>query len=317
MTFPFIAPLLSSVLLLSSFPFFSAKSPITVQYPSSIFTHPWDWRETTPTFSSKLTKDTKYLEIGKAQDREDLWIYENWFYGMTNGTILESGALNGIQYSTSSMFEKFASWLAIHVEADPKNYHELRQYRPNSINIHAALCKEAKLLHFTNTPNNAINGFVEFMNPSFIATWHPQLHANPELINALPSILCVPLPHLLTELGVHKIDVWVLDVEGAELSVLESMDFKKVKVSTIAMECDRGSAEVDQAKQDILKKNGFQCQQVGHTFIIRPVDFSSSLSPLQIERNCFCQHESFTPSKIPPHQAQWKSLRIKDGIKFD
>jgi FkbM family methyltransferase len=181
---------------------------------------------------------------------------------MTNGTILESGALNGLKYSTSFMFEKFASWLAIHVEADPKNYNQLRQFRPNSINIHAALCKEAQLLHFTNSPNMAINGFVEFMTPHFIETWHPRLQTNPGLIKSLPSILCVPLPHLLTELGVHKIDVWVLDVEGAELSVLESMDFKKVKVSTIVMECDQRSVEIDQAKQDILKKNGFQCQLV-------------------------------------------------------
>jgi FkbM family methyltransferase len=253
---------LISVLIFSFLPSLAAKSPIIVQYPSSIFTHPWDWREMTPTFSPQLTKDTKYFQIGRAQDREDVWAYENWFYGMVNGTILESGALNGIQFSTSSMFEKFSSWLAIHVEADPKNYHELRQYRPNSINVHAALCKEPQLLHFTNTPNNAINGFFEFMRPSFIESWHPQLHAHPELVNSLPSILCVPLPHLLSELGVHKIDLWVLDVEGAELSVLESMDFKKVKVSTIAMECDRGSAEVDQAKQAILAKNGFRCQQV-------------------------------------------------------
>lgn len=254
--------LLSAVLLLSSLLSIDA-APIAIQYPSSLFTHPWDWRETTPTFSSKLAKDdTLYLQIGKAQDREDVWIYENWFYGMRNGTILESGALNGLLYSTSFMFETMSSWLAIHVEADPKNYHDLKLNRPNAINIHAALCKKAQLLHFTNSPNKGINGFVEFMNPSFIAAWHPQLHANPKLINSLHPILCVPLPQLLSEIGVHKIDLWVLDVEGAELSVLESMDFKKVKVSTIVMECDKGSVETDKAKQEILTNNGFQCQQV-------------------------------------------------------
>lgn len=243
-------------------PFLIAKSPIVINYPSGIFTHPWDWRHTTPQYSTQLTKDESYLQISRAQDREDVWIYENWFYGMKNGTILESGALNGVQFSTSSMFEKFASWLAIHIEADPKNYHELRQYRPNSINIHAALCKEAKVLHFTNTPNNAINGILEFMTPSFLNTWHSHLRDHPELINGLPTVLCVPISQILTELGVQHIDLWVLDVEGAELSILEGMDFSKVKISTVAMECDRSVGEVDQAKQEILKKNGFDCRQV-------------------------------------------------------
>jgi hypothetical protein len=60
--------------------------------------------------SSKL-----WINISKAQDQEDIWLYENWFYGMTNGVILESGALNGLLFSTSYMFEKFANWTAIHV----------------------------------------------------------------------------------------------------------------------------------------------------------------------------------------------------------
>lgn len=34
---------------------------------------------------------------------------------MVNGTILESGALNGETFSNSLMFEKFSSWFTIHV----------------------------------------------------------------------------------------------------------------------------------------------------------------------------------------------------------
>lgn len=56
-----------------------------------------------------------WLEYSLAQDQEDVWLYENWFYGMREGVIMESGALDGILFSTSSFFEEFAGWTAIHV----------------------------------------------------------------------------------------------------------------------------------------------------------------------------------------------------------
>ncbi len=39
--------------------------------------------------------------------------------GMKNGVIMESGALNGVLFSNSLMFEQFANWTSINVEADP------------------------------------------------------------------------------------------------------------------------------------------------------------------------------------------------------
>lgn len=259
------------ILLFSSFSSLSAKSPIHIEYPASLFTRP-NWRDTRPYFSSTLTKNNGYLAVSRAQDKEDVWAYENWFYGMANGTILESGALDGMKISTSFMFEKFASWFAIHVEAMPQNFNKLKQLRSDSINVHAALCKEAQLLHLTRTPGDVpTNGFVEFMTPAFLEKWHSRIYANPELIKTLPTTLCIPVSHLLSELGIHHIDLWILDVEGAELPILEGMDFKKVTVSTIVMECDQGSVKVDEAKQNILLQNGFQCQLVRLLYSISPV----------------------------------------------
>ena len=56
-----------------------------------------------------------YEKHSKSQCYEDIWIYENWFYGMSNGIIVESGALDGKLYSTSSLFTSFAQWSAIHI----------------------------------------------------------------------------------------------------------------------------------------------------------------------------------------------------------
>ena len=93
---------------------------LTINYPLNIFetTNIVDWRAPA-TYSASLVKSSEleksWKDISQAQDQEDVWLYENWFYGMKDGVIMESGALNGILFSNSFMFEQFANWTAIHV----------------------------------------------------------------------------------------------------------------------------------------------------------------------------------------------------------
>ncbi len=77
-------------------------------------------------FEATSTNERSYLDVSRAQDQEDIWLYENWFYGMKNGIIMESGALDGILYSNSLMFESFANWTAIHVGKFKNNQYSVR-----------------------------------------------------------------------------------------------------------------------------------------------------------------------------------------------
>lgn len=95
----------------------------TINYPLNIFNVDKkggkdEWREPGK-FSAELSRysdmDKPYTDLAQAQDQEDIWLYENWFYGMEKGVIMESGALNGLLFSTSYMFERFANWSALHV----------------------------------------------------------------------------------------------------------------------------------------------------------------------------------------------------------
>jgi hypothetical protein len=93
---------------------------LSIHYPLNIFdpVNPRNWRKP-GVYSAELehesTVDKYYLDVARAQDQEDVWLYENWFYGVKNGIILESGALDGLIFSTSFMFEQFANWTAVHV----------------------------------------------------------------------------------------------------------------------------------------------------------------------------------------------------------
>ncbi len=39
-------------------------------------------------------------------------------------------------------------------------------------------------------------------------------------------------------MNVKHVDIWILDTEGAEESVLRGTDFNEVHINAVAMECD-------------------------------------------------------------------------------
>lgn len=268
---------------------------VSVYYPVNVFGDKSDWRNPA-TFDAELKrnfdKDSFWTELSKAQDQEDIWLYENWFFGMKNGVIIESGALDGILFSNSYLFENAVNWTAIHVEADPENFNNLKYNRPNAVNINGALCSESRPLHYSSEGVIPVRGFIEFMTESFIKKWHGRVYNNKTRIEDLPTVQCVPMRHLLRQLDVKHVDIWILDVEGAEESVLRGTDFNAVRFNAVAMECDEHDIVKNSRKTDILEANGFKC--------------------LLVERNCMCKHDSYQPSS----RKEKTLLKKFDGRKW-
>ncbi len=77
----------------------------------------------------------------------------------------------------------------------------------------------------------------------------------------------------------RHIDVWILDTEGSEFSIMQGMDFEEISVSTMVIECDQHDNSKNAKKTDFLKEKGFICEQV--------------------LRNCMCRHKDFQPSRAP------------------
>jgi hypothetical protein len=185
-------------------------------------------------------------------------------------------------------------------------FKNLVKNRPDTINVNAALCEEEKLLHYTDSSANlkthpkvqkkllpvelaAVNGFIEFMSPEFLQQWHADATNK---LEELPTLSCLPMKQLAPILGIRQVDIWVLDVEGAEYAVLKGTDWDNFHASTILMECTSGKRKehtVDDDKINFLTARGYNCRQTG--------------------RNCFCRHSSFNRSKAPPeHPTQYAHL---------
>ena len=158
--------------------------------------------------------------------------------------------------------------------------------------MHGALCSEPRLLHYSSLGVVPVRGFVEFMTPSFIKKWHGKIHNNKTRIEDLPTVQCLPVKLLLRELNVKHVDIWILDLEGAEESALQGTDFTEVHFNSVAMECDAHDISKNKRKTDILEANGFTC--------------------ILVERNCMCKHNSYKVSST----ADKSTLRKWDGNKW-
>ncbi len=94
------------------------------------------------------------------------------------------------------------------------------------VNVHVAVCDKPQIVHYEDHGPACCRGIVEFMSDSFRQFWHPEIDMNN--LGSVPTVQCVPLSSIMDELGVRHVNLYVLDVEGAELVVLQSLDFDKV-----------------------------------------------------------------------------------------
>ena len=173
----------------------------------------------------------QYVVASYAQRHEDIFLYENYFYNKREGVILESGALDGIRFSTTYMFEKIFNWTTIHIEGDANNFRSLIRNRPNAINLNVTLCERSRMVQFLSHNGGAVSGVKEFMDSEFLK-WR---YDNQSHFQVQP-VQCVSLRDTMKRLAVTHLDIWVLDLEGGELYALRGVDFNTLQIDVILME---------------------------------------------------------------------------------
>src|SRR5664279_1802870 len=65
-----------------------------------------------------------------------------------------------------------------------------------------------------------------------------------KLNESVMPTLCVPLNDLLDAVGVNHVDFLSLDVEGAELAILKTIDFRRVRIDVMMLEWNNGHANM-------------------------------------------------------------------------
>ncbi len=165
-------------------------------------------------------------------------------------SFLESSTL---LYSNTLLLEQDMHWSGVLIEASPFTYRRLVKNRPNITTINAAICNETKEVTFLHYSIPCCRGIMEF----FPAERRGKLAAAVNQTGKTAAISCVSLSSVLSLLQVTHINLLFLDVEGAEISVLSSINFSEVSFDVICVEKNEKYVE---SYLKILRPQGYELE---------------------------------------------------------
>lgn len=152
------------------------------------------------------------ISYSQPATRQDLWVVDR-LKGKRDGFYVEVGAHNGVRHSNTKLLEDEFGWLGVLVEPNPDLFRELCRNRPNNYLFDKAISDE-----------NALNWFL--LGDSFggLGNFMPEDWLKEHQTRRTPScqVETRTLSWLLRETEAPPlIDYLSLDVEGAELRILE------------------------------------------------------------------------------------------------
>ena len=205
----------------------------------------------------ETTIDPKYYF--KSQSGEDKWLWRNIFQHFPanetiGGTFLEIGGLDGIHLSNSYFFEKKLDWRGILIEGHPaNNIRKSQGQRGNAAIFTVAVCETVD-----NSPGNltfSTNGG---------ATGAALKHVASDFRNSYHkgdtgglTVSCIPIQSIIDSTGLLDIDLFSLDVEGAELVVLETINFAVTNIRVLVIELDGSNEAKDEQVRKLVLAQGF------------------------------------------------------------
>jgi FkbM family methyltransferase len=199
---------------------------------------------------------------------EDAYVFEHFFSAggkppiKKRGIYLELGALDGRFFSNTLWFEHALAWSGVLVEGSPMVFEELKLNRggnPNNVLVNAVVCEEGKVVKFAHPSANSNRANIVAANAGAgITGVIPERSHDVFGLRMTTALTCKPLSAILGEAGVRHVDFFSLDCEGAELAVLETLDFDAVKVLVIMIEQKGENPAKDGAVRALMGRHGFR-----------------------------------------------------------
>lgn len=194
-------------------------------------------------------------QLPKSSLREDVTLYNEFFKKGAllgkSGFYLELGGFDGVAESNSRFYERCLGWSGLLIEASPKMFPKLAKNRPLAHKLHVS----------PTCPDES--GVITFLPSSFTNAmiYDPDNKDHKKFASNTVDVRCGPLKKYIAELGVKHIDLFSLDVEGAELMVLQNFDFSAVSVDVVMVESDnayhKSNDEGNMEIRRLMREAGF------------------------------------------------------------
>tara|TARA_R110000824_G_scaffold97445_2_gene232904 strand:+ start:285 stop:1067 length:783 start_codon:yes stop_codon:yes gene_type:complete len=166
-------------------------------------------------------------------------VIKNYFTDFTNnvfgqGTVVECGTAQGT-HEPSRTLEYNYGWKTYGFECDPKFYPLLEKNRPNAIKLNYALSNKNGVSEFTQTAHGG-NSSLKHCDAHIaeLKTYDARFAGgSPFKTIKVPTITWNTFIH---KYNLDKVDLLILDVEGAEMTILDSFSSDSILPQVIKIE---------------------------------------------------------------------------------
>lgn len=166
------------------------------------------------------------------------------------GVFVELGALDGQKYSNTVALEQCLGWRGVLIEADHNNFAQLARGRRRATAIHAAVCdRSTGTFPISAKGPTWARGSLQDMTPEHRDRFRLGEGAR---VRFVP---CKPLDELMRAAAYDSADFLSLDVEGAELHVLQNANLSAFRVIMVEMGGDDPQKEA--RIESLLLEAGF------------------------------------------------------------
>ena len=209
---------------------------------------------------------TPECQPSKSQVNEENRLIKQFFKDMKGGTFVEIGAYDGVTFSNTLKLETCFGGIGLLIEGDKLSFERMKvnakALRPRSTLYHGAVCAPPrKFINFARE-GRATSGDLDVMaNFKKSSRWHEERRNastgewRKDRVDAVP---CLTMADYLAESGTKHVDFFSLDVEGSELEVLMTMDFRQVTIDVLMIEEDKHSYSNTWKIANLLANLGFR-----------------------------------------------------------
>lgn len=170
-----------------------------------------------------------YVTKSYSQEGEDM-ILQRIFENKSNGFYIDVGAHHPKRFSNTYLFYK-KGWCGINIDAMPNSMKVFNKIRPRDINLEIPISDKKEILTYYMFNEPALNGFSKELTEKRDGLREYNVIATKDIqVFTLETVLDDYLPKN------QVIDFMSIDVEGLDLKVLKSNNWKKYQPNFVLIE---------------------------------------------------------------------------------